>query len=83
MIVDEPILKLMSIAPQVDGAFASSMAARRVQTAPALAHTPSPGLASPASPLSLTVKLVGQPTPTVKLASVVVLQLSVARIVMV
>src|SRR5437870_10518603 len=53
-------LKLISIVPQEDRAFASWIAARNVQTAPGVAHTPSPGVASLASPLSFTVKVIGQ-----------------------
>src|SRR5438094_7321545 len=48
------ILKLIVSAPA--SALASSIAARSVQTAPAVAQTPLPGVASPASPVELTVK---------------------------
>src|SRR6266404_5000257 len=54
-----PVAKLISIAPQAVSAFASSIAARKVQTAPFVAHSPSPGFASLASPLLLTVNVVG------------------------
>src|SRR6266404_5268034 len=52
-------LKLISIVPHDVSAFASSIAARKVQTAPFVAHSPSPGFASLASPLLLTVNVVG------------------------
>src|ERR1051326_8215697 len=51
--------KLISTAPQDARAFASCMAARNVQTPPAVAHTPSPAKRSPASPESLTVSTLG------------------------
>src|SRR5687767_8001117 len=38
--------------------FASSSAARKVQTPPAVTHTPSPLVASPASPVSFTTSVV-------------------------
>src|SRR6266516_1263676 len=53
-------LKVMSIGPQVESAFASWIAARNVQAPPAVAQVRSPRLASLASPFSLTVKTVGQ-----------------------
>src|SRR2546427_1963524 len=53
-------LKLMSTAPQVDREFTSSIAARKVHLPIEFAHIPSPGEASPRSPLSFTVRTVGQ-----------------------
>jgi hypothetical protein len=47
------MLKLIVSAPA--NAFASSIAARRVQTAPAVAQTPLPGVASGSSAVELTV----------------------------
>src|SRR5438105_5970897 len=55
------MLKLTSIAPpQLVSALASSIAARKVHFPLASAQIPSPGLASLVSPLSLTVRLIGQ-----------------------
>src|SRR5947199_8286940 len=52
--------KLILIVPlQEESAFASSIAARKVQTPPAVAQTPFPGAASLVSPLSLTVNVLG------------------------
>src|SRR5207249_946411 len=56
-------LKLILIVPLHDeSAFASSIAARKVQTPLAAAHKPLPGVESLASPLSFTVNAVGQLT---------------------
>ena len=50
----------MSIVPQVVSAFASSIAARSVQVLFTVSQTPSPGVASPTSLSSATVKTLGQ-----------------------
>src|SRR5262249_20481993 len=53
-------LKLILMVPQPNSALASSIEALRVHTPPAVAQTPLPGTASPASPLLLTVSAVEQ-----------------------
>ncbi|HBB97038.1 MAG TPA: hypothetical protein DC054_16800 [Blastocatellia bacterium] len=55
-------LKLMLIVPHDVRAFASSIAARKVQTLPAVAHEPLPEFASLASPLLFTLKELGHGT---------------------
>src|SRR5215831_1571118 len=50
-------LKLIAIVPQLETAFASWIAARKVQAPPAVRHSASPLMASPSSPLLLTVKV--------------------------
>jgi len=56
MLIVPVTLTLMTLS-QAESALISCTAARRVQTAPDVAQTPSPGAASAASPKSLTVKV--------------------------
>ena len=57
-----PMLKVMASAPA--RALASWMAARSVQTAPAVAQTPLPAVASAASPVLLTTNVAASAPPT-------------------